>query len=206
MIKVILLIGMWSPILYTPCTESSAGDDGFWWHLLSKWTAVPRGSSSAGWRALDSPQSACHEDTPFTRALQTARPPSPPDAIPLQKTFLTLRRALTSVLSVRSDSRWVLRWTAALSRGGSAGAELLAQQSVSWDCNSSRRPCENRGLLVSDAKPNKGHGSNICLQNRDRWVRAACYVNLFSGWIPPERFLWQLIHQVEREWTRSLKI
>lgn len=42
------------------------------------------------------------------------------------------------------------------------------------------QPCENRGPLVTQS-PIKGMGVNVCPQNRDRQVMAACYASLFGS-------------------------
>lgn len=92
----------------------------------------------------------------------------------LKEPFLSISRTPPSMLSV---SCWLLpgHWcslgfaTQVLnSLHGSLFAEIATPPA---------QPCKNRGVVVSDAKPAKGQGVNVCLQNPDRCIRAASYTN-----------------------------
>ena len=43
------------------------------------------------------------------------------------------------------------------------------------------QPCKAEVYWSVTQSRIRGMGVNICLQSHDRWVRAACYVNLFRS-------------------------
>lgn len=141
-------------------------------------------------------------------SLANSTPTFPPRSNSLWRRHSCLRRALTFLLSVHSNGRWVLRWNPR-SPGFAVQVPSYLYNSL-WAeiATPPGQPCKNRGPLASDAKPNKGHGSQHLFFRTvtDGSGLLAMPIFLAAELIPPECFLWQLIHQVEREWTRSLKI